>query len=116
MRNINFSGIGVVVNSMEELEEIYLTYTALDISFGDMFKDHCIDAQQHNLVGYFIQSTRSDLKTKLDDEGPLYLSILKYPIRYSMDILDFAVAYHLLKSNQTDELIAHLNKYCKEYK
>ena len=115
MKQINFSDIGVVVNSMEELDEIYLTYTALDISFGDIFKDHCIDAQQHKLVGYFIQSTRSDLKTTLD--GPdLYLSIIKYPIRYSIDKLDFAVACQLLKSNQTDELIAHLNKYCKEYK
>ena len=114
MKQINFSDIGVVVNSMEELDEIYLTYTALDISFTDMFKDHCIDAQQHNLVGYFIQSTRGDLKTTLDGDY-IYLSIIKYPIRYSMDILDFAVACQLLKSNQTAELIAHLNKYCKEY-
>ena len=115
MKRINFSDIGVVVNSMEELDEIYLTYTALDISFGDIFKDHCVDAQQHKLVGYFIQSTRGDLKNTLDD-GDLYVYILKYPIRYSMDILDFAVAYQLLKSNQSDELLAHLNKYCKEYK
>ena len=115
MKQINFSDIGVVVNSMEELEEIYLTYTALDISFGDIFKDHCIDAQQHNLVGYFIQSTRGDLKNTLDRDY-LYVSIIKYPIRYSIDKLDFAVAYHLLKSNQSDELTAHLNKYCKEYK
>ena len=115
MKQINFSDIGVVVNSMEELDEIYLTYTALDISFGDIFKDHCIDAQQHNLVGYFIQSTRSDLKTTLDVDY-LYVSIIKYPITYSIDKLDFAVAYQLLKSNQSDELTAHLNKYCKEYK
>ena len=115
MKQINFSDIGVVVNSIEELDEIYLTYTALDISFTDMFKDHCIDAQQFNLVGYFIQSTRGDLRTTLDGDY-LYVSILKYPIRYSMDILDFAVACQLLKSNQTDELIAHLNKYCKERK
>ena len=115
MKQINFSDVGVVVNSMEELDEIYLTYTALDISFGDIFKDNYIDAQQHNLVGYFIQSTRGDLKTTLGDSD-LYVSIIKYPIRYSMDILDFATAYHLLKSNQTDELIAHLNKYCKERK
>ena len=115
MKQINFSDIGVVVNSMEEVDEIYLTYTALDISFGDIFKDHCIDAQQHNLVGYFIQSTRVDLKTTLDGDY-LYVSIIKYPITYSIDKLDFAVACQLLKSNQTDELIAHLNKYCKEYK
>ena len=115
MKQINFSDVGVVVNSMEELEEIYLTYTALDIEFTYLFKDHCIDAQQFNLVGYFIQSTRGDLKTTLDGDY-LYVSILKYPIRYSIDKLDFAVAYQLLKSNQSDELTAHLNKYCKEYK
>ena len=114
MKQINFSDIGVVVNSMEELEEIYMTYTALGISFPDNFKDHCIDAQEQNLVGCFIQSTRGDLKNKLE-EGYLYVSILKYPIRYSIDKLDFVVAYQLLKANQTDELTAHLNKYCKEY-
>ena len=115
MKQINFSDVGVVVNSMEELEEIYMTYTALDISFADVFKDHCIDAQQHNLVGYFIQSIRGDLKTTLDGDY-LYVSIIKYPVMYSIDKLDFAVAYQLLKSNQEDELIAHLDKYCKEYK
>lgn len=115
MKQINFSDIGVVVNSMEELEEIYLTYTALDIEFADIFKDHCIDAQQFNLVGYFIQSTRGDLKTTLD-EPYLYISIINYPIRYSMDSLNFAVAYQLLKSNQETELKAHLDKYCKGYK
>ena len=115
MKQINFSDIGVVVNSMEEVEEVYLTCTALGIEFEDVFKDRCIDAQQYKLVGYFIQSTRGDLKTTLDD-GDLYISIIKYPIRYSIDKLDFAVACQLLKLNQTDELIAHLNKYCKEYK
>ena len=115
MKQINFSDIGVVVNSMEELEEIYMTYTALDVAFEDGFEDRCIDAQQHKLAGYFIQSTRGDLKTTLDGDY-LYVSIIKYPIRYSIDKLDFAVAYHLLISNQTDELLIHLNKYCKEYK
>ena len=115
MKQINFSDAGVVVNSMEELDEIYLTYTALDISFTDTFKDHCIGAQEHNLVGYFIQSTRSTLKTTLDEDY-LYVSIINYPISYSIDKLDFAVACQLLKANQSDELTAHLNKYCKEYK
>ena len=115
MRNINFSDIGVVVNSIEELDEIYDIYTALGISMEDSFKQNSIEAQQHNLVGYFIQSTRGDLKTTLDGDY-LYVSILKYPITYSIDKLDFAIAYHLLKSNQSDELKAHLNKYCKEYK
>ena len=114
MKQINFSDVGVLVNSMEELDEIYLTYTALDISFTDMFKDHCIDAQQHDLVGYFIQSTRGDLKNMLDGDY-LYVSLIRYPIKYSIDKLDFAVACQLLKSNQTDELIAHLNKCCEVY-
>ena len=115
MKQINFSDIGVVVNSMEELDEIYLTYTALDIPFTEIFKDHCIDAQERNLVGYFIQSTRGDLKTTIEEDY-LYVSIIRYPIRYSIDKLNFAVAYHLLISNQTDELLAHLNTHCKEHK
>ena len=114
MKQINFSDVGVVVNSIEELDEIYLTYTALDIPFEEVFKDRCIDAQQHNLVGYFIQSTRGDIKNTLDGDY-LYISIIKYPIRYSIDKLDFAIACQLLKSNQTDELTAHLNKYCEVY-
>ena len=115
MKQINFSDIGVVVNSMEELDEIYITYTALDISFSAEFKVHTLEAQSCNLVGYFIQSTRGDLKTTIEEDY-LYVSILKYPIRYSIDKLDFAVACQLLKANQSDELTAHLNKYCKEYK
>lgn len=114
MRRINFSDVGVPVNSIEELDDIYLTYSALDISFGDKFKKDCIDAQKYNLVGYFIQSTRGDLKTTLN-EPYLYISIINYPIRYSIDSLNFAVACQLLKSNQETELKAHLDKYCKEY-
>lgn len=115
MRQINFSDVGVAVNSMEELDELYMTFTALDVSFGDMFKEHSLDAQQHNLVGYFVQSIRGDLKTSIDTPN-IEVSIIKYPIGFLMDKVDFAVAYHLLKSNQTDALIEHLDKYCKEYK
>ena len=115
MRRIDFSDVGVVVNSMEELDELYITYSALGITFSYLFEQRYIEAQEHNLGGYYIQSDRSDLKAELV-EGYLTLSILKYPIRYSIDKLDFAVAYHLLKSNQTDELKAHLDKCCKEYK
>lgn len=114
MKQINFSDVGVLVNSMEELDELYMTYTALDISFSEEFREHYKEAQGRNLVGYYLQSTRGDLKTKLD-ETYLYVSIIKYPIIYTMDSLEFAAAYHLLKSNQTDELITHLDKYCKEY-
>ena len=115
MRRINFSAVGVVVNSMEELDELYITYSALDITFSDVFAAHCTEALEHNLEGYYIQSDRADLKDELV-EGYLTLSIIRYPIKYSIDKLDFAVAYHLLKSNQTDELKAHLDKCCKEYK
>ena len=114
MRRINFSDIGVVVNSMEELDEIYLTYTALDIPFSDVFEEDCKDAQ-HNLTGWYIQSTSGILTTNPDEDG-LHLSLINYPIKYVMDSLDFAVACHLFNSNQTEELIAHLDKYCKEYK
>lgn len=115
MTQINFSDVGVLVNSMEELDELYITYSALGITFSDLFEERCVEAQDHNLVGYYIQSDRADLKDELV-EGYLSLSIIRYPIVYTMDTLDFAVAYHLLKSNQTDELKAHLDKYCKEYK
>ena len=115
MRHIDFSEIGVVVNSMEELDELYMTYTALGITFSGRFEEHCVEAQEHNLGGYYIQSVRGDLKAELDEDY-LNLSIIQYPVDYSMDKLDFAAAYHLLKSNQTDELIAHLDKYCKEFK
>ena len=115
MRNIHFSDVGVIVNSMEELDELYMTYTALGISLSEDFKVRTLEAQECNLVGCYLQSVRGDLKTKLN-EPYLYVSIINYPIVYTMDKLDFAVAYHLLKSNQTDELKAHLDKYCKEYK
>lgn len=115
MKQINFSDVGVLVNSMEELDELHITYTALGIPFTGEFREHSREAQERNLVGYYLQSVRGDLKTTLD-ESDLYVSIIKYPIIYMMDSLEFAAAYHLLKSNQTDELIAHLDKYCKEFK
>ena len=115
MRRIDFSDVGVIVNSMEELDELCITYSALDITLSDLFEERYIEALKHNLEGYYIQSDRADLKDELV-EGYLTLSIIKYPIKYSIDKLDFAVAYHLLKSNQTNELKAHLDKCCKEYK
>ena len=114
MGQIAFSDVGVVVNSMEELDELYLTYTALGIPFGDSFKEDCVDAQ-HDLKGWFIQSTRGGIRTKLDG-SKLMISLIHYPIKYSMESLDFAVACHLIKTNQEDELIAHLAQHCEEYK
>lgn len=94
--NIQFGNVGVCVGGYTK-ESLYALL------------------EEHKLEGYFIQSTRGDLKTTLEEDY-IYVSIIKYPIRYSIDKLDFVVACQLLKSNQTDELIAHLNKYCKEYK
>ena len=34
MKQINFSDVGVVVNSMEEVDELYMTDTTLGIPFG----------------------------------------------------------------------------------
>lgn len=115
MRQINFCDVGVPVNSLEELDDIYLTYSTLDISFGDCFKEDCIDAQKSNLAGWFVQCTDGTIDTKLTEDG-LAISIINYPIKYSMESLDFAIACQLLLSNQETELKVHLNKYCKEYK
>ena len=115
MRRIRFSAVGVVVNSLEELNEIYLTYSALDIPFAENFEEDYEDARESNLVGWFFQCTDGTIETKLVGDS-LKVSIINYPITHSMESLDFAIACQLLMSNQTDELIAHLDKYCKEYK
>lgn len=114
MNRIDFSDVGVVVKSMEEVDEVYLTLTALGIPFADTYKEDYTDAQ-NNLDGWYIQTTSGVITTNTD-EDEFCLSLINYPIIYSMDILDFAVACHLLISNETDELIAHLDKHCKEYK
>ena len=115
MKRINFSDVGVVVNSMEELDDIYLTYSTLGISFGDCFKEDCIDAQKSNLAGWFVQCTAGSIDTKLTEDG-LDISIINCSIKYSMESLDFAIACQLIMSNQEDELKAHLDKYCKDFK
>ena len=115
MREIRFSDVGVVVNSLEELNEIYLTYTALGIPFIDNFKEDYENAQKEpNLVGWFIQCTNGAIETKLITS--LKLSIIHYRIEHSMESLDFAIACQLLMSNQEAELKAHLAQHCKEYK
>ena len=116
MKQINFSDIGVVVNSMEELDELVTLYNALDIEFDEEFIHDIEDAKRTNLVKWYVQTTRGGIKTKLDDDRYVSISLINYPIEYAMESLDFAVAYHLITSNQTDELTAHLNKYCKECK
>lgn len=115
MRRIRFKDVGVPINSLEELHELYLTYSALDIPFIDDFTENCEDAQQSNLVGWFIQGIDGSIETTLGEDG-LALSIINYPIKYSMESLDFAIACQLLMSNQEDELKVHLAQHCKEYK
>lgn len=114
MRYIRFSNVGVVVNSLEGLHEIYLTYSALGIPFSEHFTDDSVDASRDDLTGWFIQCTDGNIETKLTKDG-LAISIINYPITYSMESLDFAVACQLLMSNQEDELKAHLAQHCKEY-
>ena len=115
MRRIRFSEVGVPINSLEELHELYLTYTALGIPFIDEFEEDYEDAKRSNLVGWFIQCTDGAIQTKLPEDG-LVISIINYPIKHSMESLDFAIACQLLMSNQEDELKVHLAQHCKEYK
>ena len=115
MRPICFSNVGVPINSLEELHEIYLTYSALDIPFAESFTEDTADAIRDDLTGWFIQCTDGTIETKLHEDG-LALSIINYPIKYSMESLDFAIACQLLMSNQEDELKVHLAQHCKEYK
>ena len=112
---IHFAQVGVPINSLEELHELYLTYSALDIPFAEGFTEDSVDATRDNLTDWFIQCTDGTIETKLGDDD-LAISIINYPITYSMESLDFAVACQLLMSNQEAELKAHLNKYCKEFK
>ena len=115
MRRIHFRNVGVIVNTMEELYEIYLTYSALGIPFAENFEEDCTDAQNSNLTGWFIQCTDGNIETKLFEDD-LDLSIINYPVKYTMESLDFAIACQLLMSNQEAELKAHLAQHCKEYK
>lgn len=115
MRHIRFKDVGVPINSLEELYELYLTYSALDIPFAEGFTEDSVDASRDDLTGWFIQCTDGSIETKLGDDG-LEISIINYQVKYSMESLDFAIACQLLMSNQENELKAHLDKYCKEYK
>ena len=114
MRRIYFRDVGVIVNTLEELQELCLTYSALDIPFAESFTEDFKNAQQANLTGWFIQCTDGSIGTKLNEDA-LDLSIINYPIEYSMESLDFAIACQLLMSNQEAELKAHLAQHCKEY-
>lgn len=113
--SIQFAQVGVPINTIEELHELYLTYSALDIPFAEGFIEDTADAIRDNLTGWFIQCTDGSIETKLTEDG-LYISIINYPIKYSMESLDFAIACQLLMSNQETELKVHLAQHCKEYK
>lgn len=115
MRRIHFCDVGVKVNSMEELYEIYLTLSALDIPLVDDFKEDCEAAHASNLEGWYVQCTNGTIETKLTEDA-LAISIINYPIKYSMESLDFAIACQLLISNQETELKAHLAQHCKDSK
>ena len=115
MRHINFAQVGVPINSLEELHELCLTYSVLDIPFAGGFTEDYADAIRDNLTGWFIQCTDGTIETKLTEDG-LAISIINYHIEYSIESMDFAIACQLLMSNQETELKAHLDKYCKEYK
>lgn len=113
MRHINFSDVGVIINTPEELDELYLTYTALGIPFSDRFEEDSEKAKQYGLIDWFVQSATANIGTNYSEEE--FLTILKYPIKYTLEIYEYAIACQLLNSNQEDELIAYLDKYCKEY-
>ena len=115
MRRIRFSEVGVPINSLEELHELFITYSALDIPFAEGFTEDYENAKKSNLVSWFIQCTDGTIETKLNEDG-LAISIINYPIKHSMESLDFAIACQLLMSNQEAELKAHLAQHCKEYK
>ena len=115
MRRIRFSDVGVIVNSIEDVDEIYLMYTTLGIAFENDFEDSYRDAKKKNLEGFFIQCTLGNVDTKLRTDN-VRVSIIDYPITYSMESLDFAIACQLLMTNQESELKAHLAQHCKEYK
>ena len=115
MRHIRFSDIGVPINTLEELYELCLNYYALDIPFAEGFTEDTADAIKDDLTGWFIQCTDGTIETKLTEDG-LAISIINYPIKHSMESLDFAIACQLLMSNQEAELKVHLAQHCKEYK
>ena len=113
MRQIAFSEVGVIVKTLEDVEEVYLMCTTLGIHFADHFDKIRILTQ--DLSNWFIQCTIGGIRTSLHG-AELHLSLIDYPITYSMEAIDFAVACQLINTDHEDELIAHLDKYCKEYK
>ena len=115
MRHIKFTSVGVLVNSEEELADITNMYTLLDIELSESYEKDCENAKQLNFRGYFIQTDLSDIAKPSDVES-VAISIVRYPISYVIDKVDFAIAFQLLKSEQLGELEVYLDKHCKEYK
>ena len=115
MRHIKFTSVGVLVNSEEELADITNMYTLLDIELSESYEKDCENAKQLNFRGYFIQTDLSDI-AKPDDVDLVAVSIVRYPITYVLDKVDFAIAFNLLKSEQLAELEVYLDEHCKEYK
>ena len=115
MNNIDFTSVGVNVNSIEELDDIATLYTMLGVKFDFNFENHYEEAKRSDLTNYFIQTTFSNLSV-VSDINELTVSIIKYPIKHEMDKLEYAVAYQLVAANKPEEAIAYMNEHCKEYK
>lgn len=110
MKTIHFSEVGV--RSFEELEQIIMMYEILGIEFAFDFKHDVEKAHKSGIQNRFIQTSTSCVSVNTED---VEISFINYPVKYVIDSINFAVAYQLLKTNQEGELLAHLNKYCKEY-
>ena len=66
---IHFAQVGVPINTLEELHELCLTYSALDIPFADNFTEDTADAIRDDLTGWFIQCTDGTIETKLVEDS-----------------------------------------------
>ena len=115
MRHIKFTSVGVLVNSEEELVDITNMYTLLGVKLSGGYEESCERAKECEFRGFFIQSDLSDI-AKQGDIDLVAISIVRYPISYVLDKVDFAIAFNLLKSEQLDELKVYLDEHCKEYK
>ena len=115
MNKIAFSEVGVRVNSEEELEDITNMYTLLGIELSESYERDCENAKHDKFRGWFIQTDLSDVSTPSDIEI-VAINIVRHPIKYVIDKVDFAFAFQLLKSEQLGELEVYLDKHCKEYK
>ena len=114
MRHIKFTSVGVLVNSEEELADSTNMYTLLDIELSESYEKDCENVKDAKFRGWFIQTDLSDI-AKPDDITLVAINIVRYPIKYVIDKVDFALAFQLLKSKQLSELEVYLDEHCTEY-